>query len=50
MVMCPTDYYVTAMQARYEWHDKDDTALNGVQIRCRKKDYTQKVDKLVYGG
>jgi hypothetical protein len=49
--MCPTDSYVTAMQARYEIGDhRDETALNGVMIRCRKKDYTQKVDKLVYGG
>jgi hypothetical protein len=49
--MCPTDYYVTAMIAKFEDDGgSDDTALNGVQIRCRKKDYTQKVDKLVYGG
>lgn len=49
--MCPTDYYVTAMISKFEVDGgSDDTALNGVGIRCRKLDYSEPVDKTVYGG
>ena len=38
--MCPTDSYITSMNARVESRqgDGDDTAMNGVQMRCRNED------------
>jgi hypothetical protein len=51
--MCPEGSYVTAMQARQERKQgrfRDDTALNGVRIRCRSKTWEKTGEFMVNQG
>jgi len=52
MVMCPRDEYIEGASVRYEDHIGvgDDTALNGLRIRCRRKDTHKSTDKTIYDG
>lgn len=39
MAMCPRDSYVTSMQIRFQSSgNSDDTAMNGLRLRCAKKE------------
>jgi len=53
MQMCPFDYYVDGAQVRFEDNQGsgDDTALNGLKIRCRHKSRPDKLHwATVYSG
>jgi len=53
MVMCPSDEYIEGASVRYEDQlpgSNDDTTLNGLRIRCRRKDTNESTDLTVYDG
>lgn len=53
LASCTPGNYVTSMRVKYEdnQRDGDDTALNGLEIRCRNpEDWYQEETREVYSG